>query len=341
MTTLNQAFIKAYQRRGVAAPHMPLPATANEASHAAGASPAPQSSPTIPARSFDRPNEAIPPAHVSVKAPPAEALADRHTQSHRPQDVEFEAVRKLAASEVVLPWGGLSGPSSGSDGVGGPLQNESSDSLLPAYEVEHFEWPPIVTSLLERSDAEVAALLSELLPDGRGSLLVTGCRRGEGRTSVALLIARHLAKAGSMVLLVDADLNRPGVATSLATDVEVGWEETLSGASLSEALIESLGDRLVVLPLRRAVEEAALAGAGAALKKALDRLRSEFAAICIDAGPVEAAAGRHEIWFDHSSVEAAVVVRDVRHCRLEQSHAVGRQLVELGARRWAIIENFV
>ncbi|HET6882195.1 MAG TPA: cellulose synthase operon protein YhjQ/BcsQ [Pirellulales bacterium] len=336
MSTLNQAFIKAYQRRGVAAPHIALPPTAT--------GPSPTSAPTIapapvsPAQ-VERPTGVIPPAHFTARttttlvAPtPDRRTIDPAASRVEPAGAVAPPPQVAASATTVAALAGHGKESA----AGSALQN-----LLPAYEVEAFDWPPIVKSLLDRSNDELGSLVGELLPQGRGTLLVTGCRRGEGRTSVALLLARRLVQAGSRVLLVDADFDRPGLAASLATEVDVGWEDTLA-ASSTEAMIESLTDQMVILPLRQTFAGEEPADGRARFKSSLDGLRTEFDAVCIDAGPVaDNDRGRHEMWFDEPAVEAAVVVRDVRHCRLEQSHAVGRQLVQLGVRRWAIIENFV
>jgi Mrp family chromosome partitioning ATPase len=351
MTTLNQAFIKAYQRRGVAGPHIPLPASPD----AVAKTPVevvPVATSVLRQRQEPRPSVAVPPAdvpEVEAAAPAAPevgfarhgvvARIDEPTPtfaSTKPDAVVHESESHEKPHDALLA---VDEPTDGEESA---VPEAAEDDLRPAYEVERFEWPSIVKPLLDRSRAELSSLVSELLPTGRGCLLVTGCRRGEGRTSIALLLARHLAKKGSRVLLIDADFQRPQLASSLATHVEIGWEEMMSGTAVSDALIESLRDRLVILPLRRPVAADVLSKARASLRTMLARLQESFDVVCADAGPLsEAGESGHETLFGATSWDAAVVVRDVRHCRLEQSHAVGHQLVQLGARRWAIIENFV
>jgi Mrp family chromosome partitioning ATPase len=217
---------------------------------------------------------------------------------------------------------------------------ESQDRLHPAFEVERFDWPATVGSLLE-SNPELTALMHDLLPTGQGTLVVSGCRRGEGRTSVALMLARHLAVGGLRVALVDADVQRPQIASRLGVAVEAGWEECLTGQLPAiEAAIESLTDHLTILPLRRPVPASVLNDKGDCLKALVDHWRAAFDVVLIDAAPLgEADEASHESLLG-ARVDAAVVVRDVRHCRLEQTHAVGRKLVQLGVCRWAIVENF-
>lgn len=340
MSTLNQAFIKAYQRRGIAAPHIPLPAAAVPREAKAAGSPLP-TPPAGQVLAFDGRDSAVPAAHVYRKArvtspfemPVVDDRLSRETSPAVPPTSSPAAPASLTAPQAI-------------DDDAADLSAASVDDLRPAYEVEHFEWPAIVDTLLEGAETEISPLLAELLPTGRGTLLVTGCRRGEGRTSVALLLARHVAKAGSRVLLIDADFGRPGIADRLGTEVEVGWEVALSGASpseamISEAMIESVADKLVILPLRQTVDDVAVRTLASGWQATRDRWQDEFDVVCVDRGPLtESADSSHAMWFGDVPVEAAVVVRDVRHCRLEQSHAVGRKLVELAVSRWAIIENF-
>jgi Mrp family chromosome partitioning ATPase len=93
--------------------------------------------------------------------------------------------------------------------------------------------------------------------------------------------------------------------------------------------------------LERAIPESELSGAGARFKELIERLQSQFDVVCIDAGPLaEAGESVYEALFGQTPIDGAVIVRDVRHCRLEQTHAVGRKLAQLGVNRWATVENF-
>jgi Mrp family chromosome partitioning ATPase len=185
-------------------------------------------------------------------------------------------------------------------------------------------------------------LIHELLPTGHGTIVVSGCRRGEGRTSVALMLARHLALGGARVALVDADFQRPQVAHQLGIMVEAGWEESLAGElPPGEAAIESLADALTIVPLRQPISASALSEKRVHVRQLIARWQTDFDLVCIDAGPLaESDDAGHETIFDEAQIDAAVVVRDVRHCRLEQTHAVGRKLLRFGVSRWAIVENF-
>src|SRR5215207_2986883 len=83
------------------------------------------------------------------------------------------------------------------------------------------------------------------------SMLVISPLQGDGKTSVATNLAVAFARAGKQVILVDADLRSPQVASRMGTPPMTGLSEVISGSSeVQEALceIEPFGSYLRVLP---------------------------------------------------------------------------------------------
>lgn len=68
-----------------------------------------------------------------------------------------------------------------------------------------------------------------LTADRMNTLLVTSSLSGEGKSSTAINLAQVLAQAGDRVLLVDADLRRPSLATELGLERTVGLTTVLIG----------------------------------------------------------------------------------------------------------------
>jgi capsular exopolysaccharide synthesis family protein len=82
------------------------------------------------------------------------------------------------------------------------------------------------------------------------SLLVISPLQGDGKTSVATNLSVAFARAGKQVILVDADLRSPQVASRMGTPPMPGLSEVISGNSeIEEALteIEPFGSYLRVL----------------------------------------------------------------------------------------------
>jgi succinoglycan biosynthesis transport protein ExoP len=83
----------------------------------------------------------------------------------------------------------------------------------------------------------------------RGVLVVTSPTPGEGKTTVAAVLATALARLELRVLLVDADLRRATLSRGLRVDGAGGLSGVLrGGADLSERILRGWTDGLSVLP---------------------------------------------------------------------------------------------
>lgn len=70
------------------------------------------------------------------------------------------------------------------------------------------------------------------------TILVTSSLPGEGKSTVARALALIYAEAGERVLVINADLRRPGIANTVGVDTEVGLSQVLrSEKSLAEAVV--------------------------------------------------------------------------------------------------------
>ena len=86
--------------------------------------------------------------------------------------------------------------------------------------------------------------LPRSLPDGDvghlRSIAITSAVPAEGKTSVALALARSLAGSGLRVLLIDADLRRPGIARAAwGKEPKHGLVDLLLGEATLDALLAS------------------------------------------------------------------------------------------------------
>jgi capsular exopolysaccharide synthesis family protein len=70
-----------------------------------------------------------------------------------------------------------------------------------------------------------------MLPKGKHSIFITSAVPGEGKTTMALALARQMAMTGSSTLLIDADLRRPSLQKYLGEDVAPGLFEFLAGGA--------------------------------------------------------------------------------------------------------------
>ena len=69
-------------------------------------------------------------------------------------------------------------------------------------------------------------------------VIVTSPSPGDGKTSVAALFAESLARLGAEVLLVDADLRRPGLSRLMKGGSDAGFESVLRGRVAVTDIVE-------------------------------------------------------------------------------------------------------
>jgi Mrp family chromosome partitioning ATPase len=222
-----------------------------------------------------------------------------------------------------------------------------AESLYPAYEVRRFVWPVLVRELIESIGGELTSLVNLLAArcrEGNRSLMVSGCRRGEGRTTLVMALAQMAAANGLTTAIVDADFRHPELAELMGVEPQIGAEEVLSGGQpLADALIESVEEHITLLPLLSPVDVVGLLAGSHRLADLVRTLHQHYHLVLIDSGPLEddRAAVDLAAALTGSPVDDALVVRDVGSNTSEQVKAVGRRLAAVGIKRWDVADNFV
>jgi Mrp family chromosome partitioning ATPase len=213
------------------------------------------------------------------------------------------------------------------------------------WEVDQFKWPRVCDRLLADEQGYLAGAGQKLLAavkDGMRTLGVTGSRRGEGRTTLSLCLARVAALAGIRVGLVDADFARPQIATRLGLEIAHGWQDAAaSGLPLNEAAIQSLRDGITVFPLEITAVRRSLSLADPRVTRVLREARDMFDLLIVDLGPL---AGGEKIAFpagESCPLDAVIVVRDLRFASASESQDVGERLYDAGVEAVGVAENFV
>ena len=123
----------------------------------------------------------------------------------------------------------------------------------PALEVDAFRWPAVCDDLVTNHKARWRSAVEALIAAddaGRSLIGVAGAAPGAGATTVVTCLARLLVEAGKTIAIVDGNFANAHLAAALGLGVEAGWEQVLAGRTpLAEAIIQSIGDRVAVLPL--------------------------------------------------------------------------------------------
>ena len=217
----------------------------------------------------------------------------------------------------------------------------------PAYEVDRFSWPETCEALIARIGPQADDLAHELLAEaalGRKVIAVSGCAREEGETTLALVLARRLAVAGAKVAIVDANFAAPQLATRLGLVVGIGWETVLAlpeKTSLWQTMVESLEDRLTVVPLASRSRLQMTGQIASRLAASLAELRNAFEIVLVDAGPVSTVESQAN-WLTarDNGIDAAILISDVRSAMAERLTAVSRRLQDANIAPLGVVENF-
>jgi Mrp family chromosome partitioning ATPase len=233
---------------------------------------------------------------------------------------------------------------------GAPADEPSAGSGSPApaapvWEVDRFHWPRTCEKLLADKSGYLACAGEKLVAaarDGLKTLAITGSRRGEGRTTLALCLARAAAKAGIHVALLDADFARPMLASRLGLEIAHGWQDAALGhIPLSEAAVKSLADNVTVLPLEITSARRSLSLSDPRVTATLRAAAATFELVIVDLGPLGPGEGIVFPAGERCPLDAAVVVRDLRFASGEESQDVGERLSDAGIEAVGVAENFV
>jgi Mrp family chromosome partitioning ATPase/uncharacterized protein involved in exopolysaccharide biosynthesis len=203
---------------------------------------------------------------------------------------------------------------------------------------------------LERSLRDELESLRVALPLMRATqtnavLLFTSTLPGEGTTTLASEFARTLARAGHRVLLIDANLFRPGVKSYFHLQQPQGLTSVLYGAAtLAEAVqvVAAPGtandDRsLDVLSSGPPVPDPAKALHGTAMSDLLAHARSTYRYVVVDTAPSSAPKGI----LSGASVDMVFLVARLGRARLDQVRRARTRLVSVGLIPNAVLVNAV
>jgi polysaccharide biosynthesis transport protein len=122
-------------------------------------------------------------------------------------------------------------------------------------------------------------------------ILVTSALPNEGKTQTAISLARSLARAGSRVLLIDADLRRPCLKAALGADAPADLSDYLRADEQQKAADEiifkdSKSDLSIVFGLHSPQDPAELLLEGNRLEGLLGAVRGRFDYIVLDSSPM-------------------------------------------------------
>jgi capsular exopolysaccharide synthesis family protein len=116
-------------------------------------------------------------------------------------------------------------------------------------------------------------------------IVVTSASPGDGKTTIAAMLAESFSRLGMKVLVVDADLRRPGLSRITGVDPHPGLSTVLrEEATLDEALREGWTEGVWLLPTAHDVEAGDLLSRNFA--DIVEQARERFDLILVDTPPL-------------------------------------------------------
>ncbi len=230
-------------------------------------------------------------------------------------------------------------------------QPKAAESIPMAIEIDRLRWPAVCEQLVDEAARAWKAFADALtvgIGQGQRIVALASCQPGEGRTTVTLALARHLATCGLRPLVVDADFENPRIAESLGIETYTGWGQVLeNGLPLGEALIAAIDERVTLMPwhpgahLRHdaASEPARLALLG----ETFATLAGRYDLVVVDTPALasSSAVARLAGFGQQIGLDVVYLVHDVRTTPRELVSATAFALTQAGVCVAGMIENFV
>jgi Mrp family chromosome partitioning ATPase len=171
------------------------------------------------------------------------------------------------------------------------------------------------------------------------TLAICGSRRGEGCSTVTLCIAKSAAAAGLRIGILDADLFSDGLAEMLGLEVDCNWTEAaVEAAAIHEQGVQVLDQAITLFPMSRTQRQstAKLTTAQLAL---IPQIAEQFDLLIVDCGVFNEGALAQTL-AAKVNMDAALVVRDLRHTSSRSVHVTVSQIRDTGIEAVGIAENF-
>lgn len=140
-------------------------------------------------------------------------------------------------------------------------------------------------SLLDESARRLRTNVDHLssLPSSE-VIAVTSARSGEGKSTVALLLAKAWAEAGEHVLLVEAHLRRPRLAAGMSLGKSIGLSDVLAGhLPLGNVIQHTAVDGLHIVAAGTVPTNPTELLRGPALHAILEEMRNRYTRVIVDA----------------------------------------------------------
>jgi capsular exopolysaccharide synthesis family protein len=168
------------------------------------------------------------------------------------------------------------------------------------------------------------------------SIVVTSANAHEGKSTVSATLARVLADAGEHVVLIDADLRRPSLATVFDHDGRVGLSQLLAGqVGLRDILQDTDQEGLSLIPAGRTPPNPSELLGSVRMRQLVDHLARDHVVI-LDAPPLLPVTDAGVLT---AQCDGALFVFAVGRTHKDQARLAARMMERVGGRVLGVVLN--
>lgn len=185
-------------------------------------------------------------------------------------------------------------------------------------------------STLMEAYAAIRSTIDFAVPRHGAVVQFTSSQAAEGKSTTALILAQLFARLGRSVLLIDADLRKPSIHHLLDMErPQAGLVEVLLGhASFDEAKIETIMDKLAILPVAGIPPNPVELVSSQAFADFIEACRAEYSLVIIDSAPMLGLADAAET---AKVADATVLVIEANRTSFAQASTSINRLRAVGA----------
>lgn len=180
-----------------------------------------------------------------------------------------------------------------------------------------------------------------LAPDGapQRTLLITSAQPHEGKTTLAVCLARMRGLSGKRTVIVETDLRRPTVHRKLDVPRTPGLVDLLSGeAQLEDVLHRDERSGAYVIPAGKVTTDPAELLASTRMRTVLDDLAGQFELVILDSPPVVAVSDPRLL---APQVDATILVVRWAQTPRDVAALAAKQIEEAGGRLIGVVLTMV
>jgi Mrp family chromosome partitioning ATPase len=271
------------------------------------------------------------PRIVKSTSRPAHAVAPPFAVVHP----EESALGELGARNATLPLSSFA------------PQTRVDDACRALLEIDRAAWPEACGDLLLRASRDwdrFAEQLIERMGQGQKCIALVSLARGEGRPTVALALAKHVAGRGLRPVIVDADTEKPALARTCGVSAHTGWDDLVSSElPLGEALITAVEDGVTLMPWRGPAAAVSKLAQSPRIGSIFGTLREHYDLVLLDTTPFEGPTAITDFAGFAAAIhlDSLYLIQDLRTTTHEGLIAACSKLRRCGLPLSGVIENFV